>query len=122
MRIDRLPAIPLIASDPYFSIWMPYDNMATADTIHWCGPIKPIRMAANIDGKNVSFLGRNRDYEAQQQELIVTPTKTRFVSEFGGVQLEAEFVTPALPDDPDLMSMPVTLLSLCLRNTDGKAH
>jgi len=31
-------------------------------------------------------------------------------------------VTPALPDDPDLMSMPVTLLSLALRTTDGKPH
>ena len=38
MRIDRLPAIPLIASDPYFSIWMPCDNMATKDTIHWLPP------------------------------------------------------------------------------------
>jgi len=122
MRIDRLPAIPLIASDPYFSIWMPSDNMATADTIHWSGPVKPIRITANIDGKNVSFLGLNQDYEAEQQELMVTPTKTRFVSGFGGVQLEAEFVTPALPDDPDLMSMPVTLVSFCLRTTDGKPH
>ena len=25
--IDRLPAIPLLASDPYLSIWMPADTM-----------------------------------------------------------------------------------------------
>ena len=122
MRIDRLPAIPLIASDPYFSIWMPADNMAVTDTIHWCGPVKPIRILINVDGKNVSFLGHNRDYEAELKELIVTPTKTRFVGEFGGVALETEFVTPALPDDPDLMSMPVTLVSFKLRSTDGNAH
>ena len=122
MRIDRLPAIPLIASDPYFSIWMPADDMTSVDTIHWCGAVKPIRMVITIDGHRVSFLGHNQDYEAQMQELIVTPTKTRFVSESDGVQLEAEFVTPALPDDPDLMSMPVTLLSLALRTTDGKPH
>ncbi len=122
MRIDRLPAIPLIASDPYFSIWMPADTMAYTDTIHWCGPVKPIRIVINVDGKNVSFLGHNRDYEAELKELIVTPTKTRFVGEFGGVQLETEFVTPALPDDPDLMSMPVTLVSFKLGTTDGRAH
>ena len=122
MRIDRLPAIPLIASDPYFSIWMPADDMATTDTIHWCGPVKPVRILINVDGKNVSFLGHNRDYEAELSELIVTPTKTRFVSAYGGVELECEFVTPALPDDPDLMSMPVTLTSFKLRNVDGQKH
>ena len=122
MRIDRLPAIPLIASDPYFSIWMPDDSMAAVDTIHWSGAVKPVRMVITIDGRRVSFLGHNQDYESRLQELIVTPTKTRFVSESDGVQLEAEFVTPALPDDPDLMSMPVTLLSLALRTTDGKPH
>ena len=39
-RIDRLPAIPLIASDPYLSIWMPADTMTQTDSIHWSGPIK----------------------------------------------------------------------------------
>ena len=28
--IDRLPAIPLVASDPYLSIWMPADTMTPA--------------------------------------------------------------------------------------------
>ena len=30
--IDRLPAIPLIASDPYLSIWMPADTMTQTDS------------------------------------------------------------------------------------------
>jgi len=122
MRIDRLPAVPLIASDPYFSIWMPSDIMAAEDTIHWSGPVKPIRIVVTIDGKHVSFLGHNQDCESELKELIVTPTKTRFVGEYGGVELACDFVTPALPDDLDLMSMPVTLVNFCLRATDGKAH
>ena len=75
MRNDRLPAIPLVASDPYFSIWMPSDNIAIANTIYWCGLIKPVRILINVDGKNVSFLGRNRDYEAEQKELIAHPPR-----------------------------------------------
>lgn len=122
MRIDRLPAIPLITSDPYFSIWMPSDVFTCIDTIHWCGDKKPIQIVMDIDGKQVSFLGHNRDCEAELNELVVTPTTTRFVESFGGVQMEIEFITPALPDKPDLMSMPVTLVSFLLANTDGKPH
>ena len=51
-----------------------------------------------------------------------TATRTRFVSEFGGVQLETTFATPALPDDLDLLSMPLTLVTFSAKATDGKAH
>ncbi len=129
MRIDRLPAIPLITSDPYFSIWMPADTMTDADTVHWSGSKKPIRILMNIDGKSVTFLGRDHndtdvicEYESELKELKVTPTKTRFVGEFAGVCLEAEFVAPTLPDDPDLLSMPVTLVSFKIYPTDNKPH
>ena len=54
MRIDRLPAVPLIASDPYISVWMPSDSMCVSDTIHWCGPLKPIRGTMTVDGKTAS--------------------------------------------------------------------
>ena len=64
----------------------------------------------------------HQENSGQLKELKVTPTKTRFVGEYGGVALETEFITPALPDDADLMSMPVTLVSFKLRATDGKPH
>lgn len=41
------------------------------------------------------FLGVTPEKEAQMTQLEITPTKTRFTSEFGGVRLETCFVTPA---------------------------
>ncbi|MBR4080580.1 MAG: DUF4965 domain-containing protein, partial [Clostridia bacterium] len=51
-----------------------------------------------------------------------TPTQTKFVSEFGGVQVTTVFATPAFPDDLDLLSMPVTLVDFSLATVDGQAH
>lgn len=122
MRIDRLPAIPLIASDPYISFWMPSDRMGVADSIHWFGTPKPIRGVMTVDGKKGSYLGRNRAYDVELTHLNVTPTATHFTSVFEGVELKTSFITPALPDDPDLMSMPVTLVCFSIASVDGKAH
>ena len=121
-RIDRLPAVPLIASDPYLSIWMPADTMTQTESIHWCGPIKPIHGIMTVDGIPCRFLGVTPDPEAALKELVVEPTCTRFVNEFSGVQLETTFTTPALPQDPDLMSMPVTLVSFRVTALDGAPH
>ena len=30
--MDRLPALPLIVNDPYFSIWMPGDTLTDTNT------------------------------------------------------------------------------------------
>lgn len=121
-RIDRLPAIPLIASDPYMSIWMPADTMTATETTHWSGPQKPIRGVMTVDGEAFRFLGVTGEQEAKMTSLEVTPTKTCFVSEAGGVALETSFITPALPGDPDIMSMPVTLVRFRLKTLDGAQH
>ena len=31
----RAPAVPIILSDPYLSIWSPYDKLTDGSTQHW---------------------------------------------------------------------------------------
>lgn len=121
-NIARLPALPLLASDPYLSIWMPADTLTQTDSCHWSGPAKPIRGSLTVDGEAFRFLGAGPEKEAELTSLTVSATATRFVSQAGSVVLEATFQTPALPDDLDLLSMPVTLLTLKARSLDGAAH
>ena len=121
-RMDRLPAVPLIASDPYLSIWMPADTMTETESCHWCGPQKPLHGVMQVDGEGYRFLGVTREPAAQLTSLAVTPTKTCFVAQAGGVQLETSFITPALPQDLDLMSMPITLVRFRLSSVDGATH
>ena len=121
-RMDRLPALPLIASDPYLSIWMPADTLTETDSCHWSGPVKPITGVMTVDGRACRFLGVGPQKEAALTEIEVTATKTRFVNEFEGVRLETSFITPALPDDLDLMSMPVTLITFRVSAMDDKKH
>lgn len=121
-RIDRLPAIPLIASDPYLSIWMPADTMTQTDSIHWSGPVKPLRGRMTVDGAKARWMGVGPETEARLEALEVTPTRTCFASVFGGVRLEACFAAPDLPDDLDLLSTPVTLVTLTAAPVDGQAH
>ena len=77
MTMDRLPAVPLIASDPYLSVWMPADDMCAADSVHWSGQPKPIRGSMHVDGKECFFLGRGHGAQCEQLELSVTPTTPR---------------------------------------------
>ena len=121
-RFDRLPAIPLITSDPYLSIWMPADNLTDADTIHWSGPVKPITGCLTVDGASARYLGYGTREATKPISLEVTPSRTLAASEFNGVRLDLCFAAPALPDDPDLLSMPVTLVTFRLTSIDGKPH
>ncbi len=119
--MDRLPAVPLIASDPYLSIWSPADRLDEADTVHWCGESKPLGGWLTVDGKTVRFLGRN-DFGSCILRQQVTATRTIAAVQLSGVELTVTFASPAFPDDPDVMSMPVTLVKFSLKVLDGRAH
>ena len=121
-RFDRLPAIPLITSDPYLSIWMPADNLTDADSIHWSGPVKPIAGRLTVDGASARYLGYDTREAVRALSLEVTPTRTIACSAFNGVKLELCFAAPALPDDLELLSMPVTLVTIRLSSMDGNPH
>lgn len=119
-RIDRIPSIPLIASDPYFSIWMPADDFTSADTVHWAGFEKPVRASLSVNGETARLIGTGNAPAAQLDALEVLPTRTVFAESFSGVTVETCFATPALPDDFDLLSMPVTLATFRLTSESEK--
>ena len=56
----RLPAVPLITNDPYFSIWSPYDHLMDGTTRHWTNMEKPIDGLLRVDGVAYRFLGTGK--------------------------------------------------------------
>ncbi len=120
--IDRLPAWPLIANDPYFSVWLPGDTLDAATPVHWSGAPKPLDGRLVIDGREYGWLGRSSCPGMQTVSLRVTPTRTVSVLTAAGVELTVTFWSPALPDDLDALSTPVTFVDWSLRALDGRAH
>jgi len=122
MPMDRLPALPLIANDPFFSVWSPCDRLTDGNTIHWSGPEKPLCGTVRIDGSDYRWLGAGDAPAMETVSLTVTPTATVSVLRAAGVELTVTFRTPALPIDWELLSLPVTILELSAASSDGASH
>ena len=121
-QFDRLPAFPLIANDPYFSIWMPADKPTDTNTVHWTGAEKRIHGYVTVDGRRYSYLGCNSVQAAETLGVHVTPTRTLYEMKAGAVRLDVCFWTPALPKDPDVLSTPITFVDYSVASLDGQAH
>jgi len=119
---QRPPAVPLIAHNPYFSVWSMADHLTDEDTKHWTGAAQPIAGLARIDGQTYRFMGANpRSAPAMPQTALeVTPTRTIYRFQAAQVTLTVTFFTPAFPKDLDLLSRPVTYLTLAV--TGEGAH
>src|SRR5437660_2428255 len=104
----RPPAAPLVACDPYFSIWSPADQLTDAATVHWTGKAQPLTSLVRIDGKSWRLMGiEPKDVPALPQTAVdVWPTRTVYTFDGAGVRLTLTFTTPALPDDLMLLSRP----------------
>ena len=111
---QRPPAVPLVAHDPYFSVWSMADKLTDQNTKHWTGRQQPISGLARIDGKTWRFMGEDpRELPAMEQtSLEVTPTHTIYQFKAGEVGLKVSFFTPAFPKDLDILSRPVTYLTV----------
>jgi len=59
---------------------------------------------------------------AVQKQVSLSATQTRYGFSCGPVDLTLHFVSPLLPEDPDLMSRPVNYINYEVSSTDGKAH
>ncbi len=120
----RPPAVPLIACDPYFSIWSPADKLTDADTVHWTGKPNRLTSLVQIDGKTFRVMGKNPTGmpALPQTGLEVTPTRTIYTFTGEGVRLTLTFMTPALPDDLMIYSRPITYITYEFIRTDKAEH
>ena len=58
----RLPSVPLVVNDPYFSIWSPYVRLTDGTTRHWTDAQKAIDGLLRVDGKTYRFMGVEKPY------------------------------------------------------------
>jgi hypothetical protein len=120
----RPPSVPLVACDPYFSIWSPGDKLTDVDTAHWSGVQKRLTSLVRIDGKNFRIMGAEPAEVPPlvQASVQVLPTRTIYIFGGAGIQLTVTFLTADLPDDLDLLSRPVTYLTWEAKSADGEKH
>ncbi len=120
----RPPAVPLVAADPYFSMWSMADALNGDATRHWTGRPHPLTSLVRIDGKTFRLMGvEPQSLPALPQTAVrVLPTQTVYTFEGQGVRVDMTFLQPALPDDIDLMSRPVVYLNWSCVATDGRSH
>jgi hypothetical protein len=123
----RPPAVPLVAVDPYFSVWSFNDKLTDGDTRHWTGKPHTLVSLVRIDGKPYRLAGERHAGGAsipalEQNALEVKPTRTIYTFTGGGVKLLLTFTTPMLPDDLDVLTRPVTYVTYEATSTDGKPH
>jgi hypothetical protein len=121
---QRPPAVPLIACDPYFSVWSMNDRLTDGPTRHWTGKEQPLTSLARIDGKTYRLMGNlpPNVAPATQTSLTVLPTRTIYHFAEAGIDLSVCFMTPKLADDLTVCSWPVTYVTWTAAATDGKSH
>lgn len=137
----RPPAAPLAVRSPYVSTWLRATALPATWPQFWPGHTTAMGGIARIDGVSYMFLGdpgiiltvpngnhgtpsttQGFELALQQTALEVTPTRSRFTLEGGGIQLVAEFLSPVEPGDLKRQSIPFSYLTLSARSIDGHPH
>ncbi len=77
-----------------------------------------------MDGKTYQVMGRERPAlpTLKQTSVHVLPTRTIYEFRAAGINLNLTFLTPALPDDLDVLSRPLTYLEWTASSIDGAQH
>lgn len=137
----RPPAVPLAVRQPYLSTWLPGTLLPGTSPQFWEGSNTGMAGIVRIDGTAYLFLGdpkivlnvpdgnHGKPHSLQdfpraldQTALRVTPTRSQFELQGGGVQLVVEFLSPVEPDDFKRQSIPMSYVTVSAHSIDGKPH
>ncbi len=120
----RPPAVPLLASDPFMSVWSMADRLTDDTTRHWTRHEQALVSLIRIDGKTFRLMGYDpaQTPAFPQTGVRVTPTRSIYEFEDTSVHVTLTFTTPSLPTDLDVLSRPVTYLTWDVRSVDGVPH
>ena len=124
MKIKRAASIPLIVSDPYFSVWSPADALYETDTAHWSGCRQKIRGYVTVDEAVYCFMGDREFHQVIEQKYVdVTATATEYYFDNEKIGLTVRFCSPLLLDDFTLVSRPCTYIDLTVhKKTPCNVH
>jgi hypothetical protein len=100
------------------------DRLTDENTKHWTGTEQPLTSLVRVDGHTFRLMGRDpRDLPALAQKSVeVLPTRTIYDFEGSGVNVTLTFLTPALPQDLDILSRPLSYVVWKVTSTDGAQH
>lgn len=109
----RPPSVPLVANDPYFSLWSNADELTADATRHWTGREQRLTSLVRVGDETFRLMGDSpADVQAAKQtKLTVTPTRSIYEFEAGAAKITLTFMTPLLPDDLLVASRPITYLT-----------
>lgn len=117
----RMPSIPIIAVDPYFSVWS-FDELNKSFPTHWTGSRNAMLGTVNVDGETYRFLGDGEQKTLRQTAVDADALTTTYIFEGAGIKLTARFTSPMLVNDLYYSSRPVSYLHLSYESTDNKEH
>ncbi len=125
----RPPAVPLFTHTPYFSVWSRSDKLTDSWATHWSGGNQAMCGQVKIDGNVYRWMGPSPNLPGRkeipamaQMSLQVTATRSIYTFQAAGIELEAEFCSPLLANDLELLARPCSYLTLKQKSTDGKPH
>jgi hypothetical protein len=120
----RPPAVPLVTSDPYLSIWSEADRLTDDTTRHWTHHPQSLVSLINIDGKAYRIMGNDpADTPAlPQTSLKVLPTRSIYQFANDQVHVTLTFMSPALPTDINVLTWPLTYITWQVKSVDGASH
>ena len=137
----RPPAVPLAVRQPYLSSWLPSTLLPGTWPQFWEGSTTEMAGIVRIDGTSYVFMGdpklaldvpdgnhgkqhtiKDFPRALDQTALRMTPTRSRFELQGGGVGLVVEFLSPVEPDDPRRQSIPMSYVTATASSLDGRMH